>query len=126
MVGDYNSEASPSQMFNPGKAEARERLVSVVLTTISSFFAVSLVGELIFSFSIAVLFAAVIKATVTILLGAFKADFGWKLAMHIEVGKFMLVAKECANLKNWYSKKHTEGTNGSVNNDISGACTANN
>ena len=93
---------SPSEMHNADKEDLKNMGISGVLTLFTSFCAVTFAGDLIFSFSAAVLLSAIVKIAVTAIFGAIKATFGWNLSMRTDIARYTVIVKECANLKNWY------------------------
>ena len=99
---------SPSQMYNSHKEDVRDTISSIGTTFISSLCAVSIAGDLIFSFGTAALFAAIIKITITVIVGSFKATRGWNLAMVTEINHYLITVKECKNLKAYCAAKAKE------------------
>jgi hypothetical protein len=83
-------------------------LSSIVTTFLSSLCAVTIAGDLIFSFTIAALFSAIVKITITVIVGSFKAMFGWNLSMVTEINHYLITVKECKNLKAFYAAKLKE------------------
>ena len=105
-IDEQESELMPSEMFNAKKDDKINKVKSAVLSVVSSFFCVTLAGELIFSFSPSVLFMAVIKVTSVMIFSSFKATFGWNMAMYTEICRYKLQVREVGNLKQYYEKKH--------------------
>ena len=103
---ELESELMPSEMYRAGAENKRNMIKSAFLSVLSSFFCVTLAGELIFSFSLSVLFMAVVKVTSVLIFSSFKATFGWNLAMHTEIGRYKLQVREVDSLKQWYRKKY--------------------
>jgi hypothetical protein len=104
-MDEHESDLMPSEMHNARKQDKQNKLKSAVLSVASSFFCVTLAGELIFSFSLTVLFMAVVKVTSVVIFSSFKATFGWNLAMYTEISRYRLQVREVANLKDYYKKK---------------------
>ena len=96
---------SPSQMYNADKENKRNTLTSVLTSCVSSLCALSFAGDIIFSFSLATLVAAIVKVTTIIIFGSFKAVFGWNLAMGTEFSRYNVIIKECRNLKAFAKNK---------------------
>jgi hypothetical protein len=94
---------SPSQAYNADREDKQNSLISLITSFGSGLFAVTFAGELVLSFSLAVLFSAIVKLTITAIIGAFKANFGWNLSMRTDIGRFNTQVKEVANLKKWYA-----------------------
>lgn len=107
-MDEMESDLMPSEMHNARKEDKRNKIKSAVLSVASSFFCVTLAGELIFSFSPSVLFMAVVKVTSVIIFSSFKATFGWNLAMYTEISRYRLQVREVGNLKQWHKKKYAE------------------
>lgn len=105
---EIENDLMPSEMHNARKEDKRNKIKSALLSVASGFFCVTLAGELIFSFSISVLFMAVVKITSVVLFSSFKATFGWNLAMYTEISRYKLQVREVANLKYWYKEKYGE------------------
>jgi hypothetical protein len=97
--------AAPSQLYNADTENKRNTLTSIFLTAISSLCALSFVGTIVFSFSLATLVAAVVKVATILFLGSFKAVFGWNLAMRTEINRYSVIIKECKNLKAFAKNK---------------------
>jgi hypothetical protein len=102
-ASNIQSGLSPSQMYDSDREDRKNSLSSLGTSILSSLCAVALAGDMIFSFSLSVLFAAVVKITITAIFASFKANFGWNLSMHTDMGRFDLKVKETANLKKWYA-----------------------
>lgn len=107
-MDEMESDLMPSEMHNARKEDKRNKIKSAVLSVASSFFCVTLAGELIFSFSPSVLFMAVVKVTSVIIFSSFKATFGWNLAMYTEISRYRLQVREVGNLKQFYKKRYAE------------------
>lgn len=105
-IDEQESDLMPSEMYNARKEDKRNKIKSAVLSVASSFFCVTLAGELIFSFSPSVLFMAVIKVTSVIIFSSFKATFGWNMAMFTEISRYRLQVREVGNLKQFYKKRY--------------------
>ena len=99
---------SPSKAFNADKEDRRNTIISLLTSFGSGAFAVTVAGELVLSFSVAVLFSAIVKLTITAMVGSMKANFGWNLSMRTDIGKYNLQVKEVANLKKWYANSVKE------------------
>lgn len=99
------SELVPSKRFNTRKKNLLNTIYSIGLGAIGTMFAVSLASQLIFAFSPAVLFVAVIKILTIIITIAFKFNFGWNLVMVDEINRLALQAKEAQNYCIWWGKQ---------------------
>ena len=95
---------SPSSMYNSDREDKRNSVTSMGTSVLSGICAVTFAGDLILSFSLAVLFAAIVKITITAIFASFKANFGWNLSMYTDIGHFTLQDKEVQNLKAWYAQ----------------------
>jgi hypothetical protein len=99
-----NYSVAPSDMYDADKENAKDIIVSMIFTLFSGAFAVSVAAELIFSFSTAALFSALIKTAITLITVAMKARFGWNLVMRTEINRYTLQISEVKNLKRFYNK----------------------
>jgi hypothetical protein len=101
---------SPSSMYNSDREDKKNSITSMGTSVLSGICAVTFAGDLILSFSLAVLFSAIVKITITAIFASFKANFGWNLSMLTDIGHFTMQEKEVANLKAWYiqNKKQKE------------------
>ena len=93
---------SPSQMYDTKRADKKNMISSAITSGATCLCAISFTGNLCLAFSMAVLFSAIVKITVTAFFASFKARFGWNLSMVMDVGRFNTQVKEVANLKKWY------------------------
>lgn len=100
-----NSTLAPSEMYDADKENGKNIILSMIFTFFSGAFAVSVAAELIFSFTPAALFAALVKTAITLITVAMKARFGWNLVMRTEINRFCLQISEVKNLKR-YCEKH--------------------
>lgn len=100
-----NNALSPSEMYDADKENWKDVIISAVFSFFGGAFAVSIASELIFSFSPAALFAALVKTAITLITVAMKARFGWNLVMRTEINRFCLQISEVKNLKR-YCEKH--------------------
>ncbi len=100
-----NGRRAPSEMYNADAENRHNTIQSIFMSIAGSFCAVSLAGEILFSFSQAALIAAVLKITTIIIFASFKAVFGWNLSMRTDMGRFNIIVKECRALKAWYRKR---------------------
>ena len=96
---------APSQMYNADAENTRNTLTSIATTAVSSLCALSFAGDIIFSFSLATLVAAIVKITTIMIFGSFKAVFGWNLSMRTEINRYNVIVKECRNLKAFAKSK---------------------
>lgn len=96
-----SSARSPSEMYDSERELRRNSFTSAITSIVSGFFGATFAGELIFSFSSAILFAAVVKITITLITAALKANFGWNCAMKTEINRFLLQQTEVKKLKHW-------------------------
>ena len=101
---EYDAYATPSQMFNVKRENRKNVITSAITSTATGFFSVTFAGSFIFSFSIAVLFMAIVKITSVIIFASLKANFGWNLVMGTEVGRFQAQVSEVKNLKHYCEK----------------------
>ena len=100
------THSSPSEMYNAGRENTKNMISSAVMSILSGVFCASFVGSLVFSFSVATLFAAVVKIVLTAFFAAIKAIFGWSLVMNTEINRYTLQTEEAKNLKNWCKTKN--------------------
>lgn len=92
---------SPSEMYDADEENRRNSITSAITAIVSGIFGTALVGELVFSFSPAVLFAAVVRVTITLITAALKANFGWNCIMRTEISRFYVQKKEAGALKRY-------------------------
>ena len=92
---------APSEMYDADEENRRNSITSAITAIVSGVFGTALVGELIFSFSPAVLFAAVVRVTITLITAALKANFGWNCIMRTEISRFYIQKKEAGALKRY-------------------------
>ena len=95
---------SPSEMYDVDKENGINMISSALLSIFGGVFGVSMAGELIFSFTPAAVFAAVVKTTITLITVALKARFGWNLVMRTEINRLGVQASEVKNLKRYCVK----------------------
>lgn len=101
---ELSEGASPSDMYNAKKEDRRNMITSAFTSALSGLFGVTFAGELIFSFSLGVLFSAIVKLTLTLIFTSLKANFGWNLVMKTEISRYKLQETESSNFKNWCAK----------------------
>lgn len=102
---------APSQLYNADAENKRNTFTSFFTTAISSLCALSFAGDIIFSFSLATLVAAVVKVATILIFGSFKAIFGWNLAMRTEINRYNVIVKECRNLKAFHAAHYANKIN---------------
>lgn len=101
---ELSSGVSPSDMYNARKEDRKNMITSAFTSALSGLFGVTFAGELIFSFSLGVLFSAIVKLTLTLIFTSLKANFGWNLVMKTEINRYRLQESEAKNFKNWCAK----------------------
>lgn len=101
---ELSESSSPSEMYNAKKEDRRNMISSAFTSALSGLFGVTFAGELIFSFSLVVLFSAIVKITLTLAYTSKKANFGWNLVMRTEISRYELQSTETDNFKNWCAK----------------------
>lgn len=101
MTVSTNVKHSPSDMYDTERADRNNTISSALFAVIGGFFGVTFAGELIFSFSLSILFTAVVKTILIVIMAAFKANFGWNLVMKTEINRLQLQKGEAKNLKRW-------------------------
>jgi hypothetical protein len=101
---DNDGNLVPSQMYDEEKENKKNRITTAITSMASGFFCVTFAGNFIFSFSLSVLFMAVVKITSVIIFASLKANFGWNLVMKTGINKYLLKAREVKNLKHYCSK----------------------
>lgn len=107
---------SPSDMYDVTREDRVNTIFSAIFTVFGCLFCVSLMGDLVFSFSKAALFTAIVKLTFTLITVATKAVFGWNLVMRTEINRLETQKEEVLNLKRWFKEKQNGCANISTNN----------
>lgn len=105
-----NTRYSPSDMYNATREDKVNSISSAIFTVLGCLFCVSLMGDLVFSFSKAALFTAIVKITFTLIIVTTKAVFGWNLVMRTEINRLEVQKEEVENLKRWYKEYKYERT----------------
>ena len=100
-----NGRRSPSDMYNSETENRHDTIKSIFVSLAGSLCAVSLAGEIMFSFSQAALIAAALRIATIIVVVSFKAVRGWNLSMRTDMGRFAVIVKECRSLKSWFAKR---------------------
>lgn len=108
---------APSEMYDVGREDRKNMISSAVASVFSGFFGVTLAGELIFSFSLAVLFSAIVKVTLTLIFTSLKANFGWNLVMKTEISRYEMQKTEAGNLKSWCVKNPKQNLQSTAKSD---------
>lgn len=105
-----NTRYSPSDLYNSAREDKINSISSAIFTVLGCLFCVSLMGDLVFSFSKTALFTAIVKITFTLIIVSTKAVFGWNLVMRTEINRLEVQKEEVENLKRWYKEQKNERT----------------
>jgi hypothetical protein len=116
MTVETNIKYAPSDMHNMERENRINSIYSAVCALIGCLFCVSLVGELVFSFSTAILLAAIFKTIFLVLMITSRATFGWNNVMKTGINRLVVQRSEAVSLKRWYKEKHNGCANISTNN----------
>lgn len=111
-----NTRYSPSNLYDATREDRMNTISSAIFTVLGCLFCVSLMGDLVFSFSKTALFAAIVKITFTLIIVITKAVFGWNLVMRTEINRLEIQKEEVLNLKRWFKEKQNGCANISTNN----------
>ena len=106
-----NTRYSPSNLYNVTREDRVNTISSAIFTVLGCLFCVSLMGDLVFSFSKTALFTAIVKITFTMIIVTTKAVFGWNLVMRTEINRLETQKEEIANLKRWFKEQRNERAN---------------
>ena len=87
-------------MFDAERAERINTIKSLILAFVSAVFIGRLFAKVIFNFSSAVIFAAIIKVIMILINVSFKASFGWNLS-RMEIQRNKLRASETEACMEW-------------------------
>ena len=106
-----NTKYSPSNMYDATREDRVNTISSAIFTIFGCLFCVSLMGDLVFSFSKAALFTSIVKIKFTLIIVTTKAVFGWNLVMRTEINRLETQKEEVASLKRWYKEQKNERAN---------------
>ena len=104
---------SPSAQHDTDTKNFAYNIRSFVMGFLGCAFAVSIAKDLIFSFSMAAIVAALIKIAVIVISGAFALSFGWNLIMITEINRLQLQASEAQACEKW-TREHYATKNKTV------------
>nr|DAW21208.1 MAG TPA: hypothetical protein [Caudoviricetes sp.] len=96
----FTSNKTPSEMFDAERADRINTIKSLILAFVSAVFIGRLFAKVIFNFSSAVIFAAIIKVIMILINVSFKASFGWNLS-RMEIQRNKLRASETEACMEW-------------------------
>lgn len=102
-----NKNVSPSDLYNVQRKNVVNTIVSAITGFFACLFCASFAKDLIFSFSMDVLFEAVVKTIAIITMIAFKTQFGWSLVMETEINRLNLQTQEANNYALWFEEKYS-------------------
>lgn len=97
---DLSSNKSPSEMYNAERANKKNTVQSLILTTLSSLFIGRLFTDVFLNTSKEAIFLAIIKIITILINVAFKATFGWNIAQ-METQRNKLRTSEAAACITW-------------------------
>lgn len=92
---------APSEIHDEKRRNMINTATSVVFGFIGSIFCVSFIQNLIFNFSVAVIFDAVVKIVMILIMIALKTQFGWSLIMDTVIGRLRLQKAEAERFFDW-------------------------
>lgn len=101
---------SPSAQHDTNSRNLAYNIRSFILGFMGCAFAVSIAKDLLFSFSMAAIVAALIKIAVIIISGAFALSFGWNLIMETEINRLKLQLSEAEACEKWTSEHYATKT----------------
>ena len=99
----------PSSEYNVRAANMNNNITSAVLGLLSASFGAYFAGGILFNFSLATLYMAIIEALIIFFNVVLKYLFGKKLVL-MEISRYNLKVSESANFKIWFDKKNKEIT----------------
>jgi hypothetical protein len=97
---------SPSAQHDTQSKNLAYNIRSFVLGFMGCAFAVSIAKDLVFSFSMEALVAALIKIALIVISGAFALSFGWNLIMETELNRLKLQVEEAQACEKWTSQHY--------------------
>ena len=92
---------APSELHDVKRRDTWNTVTSAGLGLVGSVFCVSFVQNLIFNFSSAVIFDAVVKVVMILIMIATKTQFGWSLVMDTEMSRLKLQKAEAERFSDW-------------------------
>ena len=92
---------APSDIHDEKRRNRWNMITSAVFGIVGSVFCVSFIQNLIFNFSAAVMFDAVVKIVMILIMIATKTQFGWSLIMDTAVGRLRLQKAESERFFDW-------------------------
>lgn len=92
---------APSDLHNEKRRDRINTISSAVFGFIGSVFCVSFIQNLIFHFSASVVFDAVVKLVMILIMITMKTQFGWSLIMDTSVSRLRLQKAEAERFFDW-------------------------
>ncbi len=105
-TNDWETRRSlvPSSEYNTRKASGYNDIISAVMGIASSLFGAYFGGRIVFNFSLATLYMAIIETLIIFFNVVLKFIFGRKLVL-MEIARFNLQVSEAKNYKVWLNEK---------------------
>lgn len=97
---------APSAQHDTNARNVAYNIRSFILGFMGCAFAVSIAKELVFSFSMAAVVAALIKIALIVISGSFALSFGWNLIMDTEINRLKLQVEEAQACEKWTNKNY--------------------
>ena len=101
---------SPSAQYDTDSKNFSYDVRSFIMGLLGCAFAVSLTKDLVFSFSIKAVIAALIKLAIIVISGAFAIKFGWNLIMKTELNRLKLQVEEAQACEKWTGEHYATKT----------------